>query len=253
MRIGLAYSIYKSFEKNLSSDIQGLKIGVPSQYMGAGIDEEVLNSINASLESFKALGAEIGDASLPLNKYALPAYYIISSAEASSNLARYDGVKYGYRAENFEDLSDLYLKTRSEDFGKEVKRRIMIGTYALSSGYYDAYYKKAQQVRTQIMQDFSKAFEKFDCLVTPVSPTTAFALGEKTSDPMQMYMADICTVSVNIGGLPAIVIPCGYDKAGLPIGIQIIGKHFGEQTILNAALALEQTVKKVRPQIGGIE
>jgi len=244
---------YKSFEKNLSSDIKGLKIGVPSQYMGAGIDEEILNSINASLESFKALGAEIGEASLPLNKYALPAYYIISSAEASSNLARYDGVKYGYRAENFEDLSDLYLKTRSEGFGKEVKRRIMIGTYALSSGYYDAYYKKAQQVRTQIMQDFSQAFEKFDCLVTPVSPTTAFKLGEKTSDPMQMYMADICTVSVNIGGLPAIVIPCGYDKAGLPIGIQIIGKHFGEQTILNAALALEQTVKKVRPQIGGIE
>ena len=242
---------YKGFEKNLTSDIKGLKIGVPQEYMGAGIDEEVLNAINGALKSFESLGACVSDASLPLNKYALPAYYMISSAEASSNLARFDGVKYGYRAENFENLDDLYLKTRSEGFGSEVKRRIMIGTYALSSGYYDAYYKKAQQVRTMVMQDFSKAFEEFDVLVTPVAPTTAFKLGEKTSDPMQMYLADICTVSVNIGGLPAIVIPCGYDKNGLPVGIQIIGKHFDEQTILNAAYALEQTVTKVRPQIGG--
>lgn len=244
---------YDSFEGNLSNNIKGLKIGVPAEYIGAGIDNEVLNAINAALETFKVLGAETGEASLPLNKYALPAYYMISSAEASSNLARYDGVKYGYRAENFEDLSDLYLKTRSEGFGSEVKRRIMIGTYALSSGYYDAYYKKAQQVRTQVMQDFSNAFEKYDVLVTPVAPTAAFKIGEKTQDPMQMYLADICTVSVNIAGLPAIVIPCGYTKEGLPIGIQIIGKHFGEQTILNAALALEETVKKVRPIIGGEE
>lgn len=240
---------YPSFENELSEDIKGLKIGVPMEYMGAGIDEEVLKNINNALDSFKALGAETEDVSLPLNKYALPAYYMISSAEASSNLARYDGVKYGYRAEGFTDLEDLYLKTRSEGFGDEVKRRIMIGTYALSSGYYDAYYKKAQQVRTLVMQDFARAFEKYDVLVTPVAPMTAFKIGEKTSDPMQMYLADICTVSVNIGGLPAIVIPCGYDKNGLPVGIQIIGKHFAEKTILNAAYALEKTVTKVRPQI----
>jgi len=240
---------YESFEKNLSDDIKGLKIGAVEEYMGAGIDSEVLSAVNAALDSFKALGADIGNANLPLNKYALPAYYMISSAEASSNLARYDGVKYGFRAENFGNLEELYLKTRSEGFGDEVKRRIMIGTYALSSGYYDAYYKKAQQVRTLVMQDFTKAFEKYDVLVTPVAPMTAFKIGEKTSDPMQMYLADICTVSVNIGGLPAIVIPCGYDKNGLPVGIQIIGKHFCEQTILNAALALEQTVTKVRPSL----
>lgn len=240
---------YPSFENELSEDIKGLKIGVPQEYMGAGIDEDVLKNINSAIESFKALGAEVDEAKLPLNKYALPAYYMISSAEASSNLARYDGVKYGYRAEGFTDLEDLYLKTRSEGFGDEVKRRIMIGTYALSSGYYDAYYKKAQQVRTLVMQDFARAFEKYDVLVTPVAPMTAFKIGEKTSDPMQMYLADICTVSVNIGGLPAIVIPCGYDSDGLPVGIQIIGKHFAEKTILNAAYALEKTVTKVRPEI----
>ena len=240
---------YPSFEKELTADIKGLKIGVPEEYMGAGIDAEVLSAIKGALESFKGLGADVGDVNLPLNKYALPAYYMISSAEASSNLARYDGVKYGYRTENFEDLIDLYCKTRSEGFGKEVKRRIMIGTYALSSGYYDAYYKKAQQVRTLVMQDFTKAFEKYDVLVTPVAPMTAFKVGEKTSDPMQMYLADICTVSVNIGGLPAIVIPCGYDSNGMPVGVQIIGKHFCEKTILNAAYALEQTVTKVRPQL----
>ena len=240
---------YPSFEKELSADIKGLKIGVPEEYMGAGIEPEVLNAINGALSSFKALGAEVADVNLPLNKYALPAYYMISSAEASSNLARYDGVKYGFRAEGFDDLESLYAKTRSEGFGQEVKRRIMIGTYALSSGYYDAYYKKAQQVRTLVMQDFSKAFEKYDVLVTPVAPMTAFKIGEKTSDPMQMYLADICTVSINIAGLPAIVIPCGYDKSGMPVGVQIIGKHFDEKTILNAAYALEQTVTKVRPSL----
>lgn len=187
--------------------------------------------------------------SLPLNEYALPAYYMISSAEASSNLARYDGVKYGFRAEKFEDLIDLYCQTRSEGFGAEVKRRIMIGTYALSSGYYDAYYKKAQQVRTLIMQDFQRAFETYDVLITPASPTTAFGIGEKTDNPLEMYMADICTVSVNIGGLPALVLPCGYDAAGLPIGIQIIGKPFGEAQVLRAAYALEQTITKVKPRL----
>lgn len=238
---------YSSFDAALTGDVKGLKIGVPAEYMGEGISEPVQNAVLAALESFKALGAEYEDMHLPLNEYALPAYYMISSAEASSNLARFDGVKYGFRAEKFEDLIDLYAQTRSEGFGAEVKRRIMIGTYALSSGYYDAYYKKAQQVRTMIMQDFDKAFEKYDVLVTPTTPTTAFGIGEKTDDPLQMYMADICTVSVNIGGLPAVVLPCGYDKNGLPIGLQIIGKPFGEAAILNAAYALEKTISKIKP------
>lgn len=237
------------YEKSLTGDIKGLKIGIPEEYIGDGIDKEVSSAIYAAIENLKALGAESENMNLPLNKYALPAYYMISSAEASSNLARFDGVKYGYRAEKFDDLVDMYCQSRSEGFGSEVKRRIMIGTYALSSGYYDAYYKKAQQVRTMIMNDFGKAFEKYDVLVTPTSPTTAFGIGEKTTDPLQMYLADICTVSVNIGGLPAIVIPCGYDKSGLPIGLQIIGKPFGEATILNAAYALEKTITKIRPNL----
>lgn len=237
------------YEKSLTGDIKGLKIGIPEEYIGDGIDKEVSSAIYAAIDNLKALGAESENMNLPLNKYALPAYYMISSAEASSNLARFDGVKYGYRAEKFDDLVDMYCQSRSEGFGSEVKRRIMIGTYALSSGYYDAYYKKAQQVRTMIMNDFGKAFEKYDVLVTPTSPTTAFGIGEKTTDPLQMYLADICTVSVNIGGLPAIVIPCGYDKCGLPIGLQIIGKPFGEATILNAAYALEKTITKIRPNL----
>lgn len=240
---------YASFENALTGDVKGLKIGVPAEYMGEGISEPVQKAIMAALQSFKSLGADYSEAHLPLNEYALPAYYMISSAEASSNLARFDGVKYGFRAEKFDDLVDLYAQTRSEGFGAEVKRRIMIGTYALSSGYYDAYYKKAQQVRTMIMQDFDKAFEAYDVLVTPATPTTAFGFGEKTDDPLQMYMADICTVSVNIAGLPAIVLPCGYDENGLPIGLQIIGKPFGEAAILNAAYALEKTLSKVKPAL----
>ncbi len=240
---------HPDFEKALTGDIKGLKIGCPKEYFGAGINPEITAAINAALANMKAEGADFTDMSLPLNEYALPAYYMISSAEASSNLARFDGVKYGFRAEKFGDLIDLYCQTRSEGFGAEVKRRIMIGTYALSSGYYDAYYKKAQQVRTMIMNDFTKAFETYDVLVTPTAPMTAFGIGEKTSDPMQMYLADICTVSVNIGGLPAIVIPCGYDSSGMPIGIQIIGKPFDEATVLNAAYALEKTITKVKPNL----
>ncbi|MBE7036935.1 MAG: Asp-tRNA(Asn)/Glu-tRNA(Gln) amidotransferase subunit GatA [Ruminococcaceae bacterium] len=240
---------YSSFEQALTGDVKGLKIGMPAEYMGEGISAPVQKAVLAALESFKAMGADYEEMHLPLNEYALPAYYMISSAEASSNLARFDGVKYGYRAEKFEDLADLYAQTRSEGFGAEVKRRIMIGTYALSSGYYDAYYKKAQQVRTMIMQDFDKAFQKYDVLVTPTTPTTAFGFGEKTDDPLQMYMADICTVSVNIGGLPAVVLPCGYDENGLPIGLQIIGKPFGEAAILNAAYALEKTITKIKPAL----
>ncbi len=238
---------YENFESALTGDVKGLKIGAPAEYMGEGISAPVQKAVLAALDSFRALGADFEETHLPLNEYALPAYYMISSAEASSNLARFDGVKYGYRAEKFDDLIDLYAQTRSEGFGAEVKRRIMIGTYALSSGYYDAYYKKAQQVRTMIMQDFDKAFEKYDVLVTPTTPTTAFGIGEKTSDPLQMYMADICTVSINIAGLPAVVLPCGYDENGLPIGLQIIGKPFGEAAILNAAYALEKTISKVKP------
>lgn len=237
------------FAAALTGDIRGLKVGLPKEYMGAGIHADVMNAVEKAVDNLRGLGAEAAEMSLPLNEYALPAYYMISSAEASSNLARYDGVKYGFRAEKFSDLVDLYCQTRSEGFGAEVKRRIMIGTYALSSGYYDAYYKKAQQVRTLIMQDFQRAFETYDVLVTPASPTTAFGIGEKTSNPLEMYMADICTVSVNIGGLPAIVLPCGYDAAGLPIGIQIIGKPFGEAQVLNAAYALEKTIAKVKPAL----
>ncbi len=240
---------HSGYEKALTGDVKGLKIGIPEEYIGEGIDSEVASAVYAAIENMKSLGAEAESMHLPMNKYALPAYYMISSAEASSNLARFDGVKYGYRAEQFDDLVDMYCQSRSEGFGAEVKRRIMIGTYALSSGYYDAYYKKAQQVRTMIMNDFGKAFEKYDVLITPSSPTTAFGIGERTTDPLQMYLADICTVSVNIGGLPAIVIPCGYDKNGLPIGLQIIGKPFGEATILNAAYALEKTISKVRPNL----
>ncbi len=240
---------HPNYEASLTGDIKGLKIGIPEEYIGEGIDSEVSSAIYAAVENMKSLGATSEAMNLPLNEYALPAYYIISSAEASSNLARFDGVKYGYRAKEFDDLIDLYRQSRSEGFGKEVQRRIMIGTYALSSGYYDAYFKKAQQVRTMIMNDFHRAFEKYDVLVTPTSPTTAFGLGEKTTDPMQMYLGDICTVSINIGGLPAIVIPCGYDKNGLPIGVQIIGKPFGEATILNAAYALEKTITKIRPNL----
>ncbi len=233
----------------LTGDIRGLKIGLPQEYMGAGISSDVMSAVMGAVDNMRGLGAEAQEMHLPLNEYALPAYYMISSAEASSNLARYDGVKYGFRAEHFDGLVDMYCQTRSEGFGAEVKRRIMIGTYALSSGYYDAYYKKAQQVRTLIMQDFQKAFETYDVLVTPATPTTAFGIGEKTDNPLEMYMADICTVSVNIGGLPALVLPCGYDAAGLPIGIQIIGKPFGEAQVLNAAYALEQTITKVRPTL----
>ena len=240
---------YPDFTKALIGDVSDIKIGIPDEYFGEGINEEVKSAVLASVKNLENSGAKADSCTLPLNEYALPAYYMISSAEASSNLARFDGVKYGYRAEKFENLVDLYAQTRSEGFGSEVKRRIMIGTYALSSGYYDAYYKKAQQVRTLVMQDFEKAFNKYDCLITPTAPMTAFGIGEKTSDPLQMYLADICTVSVNIAGLPAIVLPCGYDKDGMPIGVQIIGKPFGEADILRVAHALEGTISKIRPNL----
>ncbi len=242
---------YPDYTKALVNDVKGLKIGVPKEYIGEGISEEVRNSVLKALEVYKSLGAEYEEFSLAATEYALPAYYLIASAEASSNLARYDGIKYGYRAEKFNDLLDLYNQTRSEGFGTEVKRRVMLGTYALSSGYYDAYYKKAQQVRTLIKQSFDEAFGKYDVIITPTTPTTAFRLEEKSADPLEMYLADICTVSVNIAGLPGLVVPCGLDSQGLPVGMQLIGKGFEESTLLRAAYTFEQNTQhhKNRPSL----
>ena len=231
---------YPDYTKSLKCDVKGMKIGLPKQYLGEGISDEVKNAVLAAAKTYESLGATIEEFDMPYTDFALAAYYIISSAEASSNLARYDGVKYGYRAESFNDLTDMYLKTRSEGFGAEVKRRIMLGTYVLSSGYYDAYYKKAQQTRTLIRKAFSDAFEKYDLILSPATTSTAFNIGEKISDPLEMYMGDICTVSVNIAGLPAIVVPCGFGADGMPIGMQLIGKAFSEPQLIQAAYTFEQ-------------
>lgn len=231
---------YPDYTKALVNDIKGLKIGIPKEYIGEGINPEVKKSVLQALETLKSLGAEYEEFSLPITEYAIPAYYIIACAEASSNLARYDGIKYGYRAEKFTDLLDLYKQTRSEGFGPEVKRRIMLGTYALSSGYYDAYYKKALQVRTLIKNGFDNAFSKYDLVIGPTAPTTAFKMGEKTDNPLEMYLCDIYTVSVNIAGLPALVVPCGQDSNNLPIGLQLIGKPFDESTLLRTGYTFEQ-------------
>lgn len=228
------------YARALTKDIKGLSIGVPREYMGEGIAEDVRAAIQQAIALYRSLGATVEECSLPLAKYALPAYYIISSAEASSNLARYDGVKYGYRAKDYSDLVDMYKKTRSEGFGAEVQRRILLGTYVLSSGYYDAYYKKAQRASAALRHTFSAAFAKYDVLLTPTTPNTAWRFGEKSHDPVEMYVEDICTVSVNIAGLPAISAPCGQDRQGLPIGMQLIGDALTEKTLLNAAYAFEQ-------------
>lgn len=226
------------YTKSLVTNIKGLKIGLPKEYFVAGMDTEVERAINKAIEQLVALGAEYKEISMPHTEYALSAYYMIAPAEASSNLARYDGVSFGHRVEG-NDIIDMYKKTRSEAFGAEVKRRIMLGTYALSSGYYDAYYLKALKVRTLVKQDFDKAFEQVDVLITPTAPTTAFKLGEKTNDPLAMYLQDVCTIPVNLSGVPAISIPCGF-AAGMPIGMQIIGKPLGEETIIRAAYTFEQ-------------
>ena len=231
------------YTKCLKNDVKGLKIGVPKEFFGEGINEEVKEKLEEAIETYKELGAEVEEFSLDIAKYSLATYYIIACAEASSNLGRFDGIRYGYRAKEFKDLKDLYRKSRSEGFGPEVKRRIILGTYVLSSGYYDAYYKKAQQVRTLVMNEFNKAFEKYDVLLTPTSPTVAFDIGSKSNNPLEMYLSDICTVSVNIGGLPGISIPCGVDKSNMPIGMQLIGNKFQEGTILNAAYTFEQKTK----------
>ena len=230
----------KDYVKALTGDIKGLKIGVPKEFFGEGINEEVKNSLMQAIEKYKEMGAEVEEFSLDIAKFSLATYYIIACAEASSNLGRFDGIRYTYRTPEYKDLKELYRKSRSEGFGDEVKRRIILGTYVLSSGYYDAYYKKAQKVRTLVMNEFNKAFEKYDVILTPTSPTVAFKIGEKASNPLEMYLSDICTVSVNIAGLPGISIPCGLDSKGLPIGMQLIGNKFQEETILNAAYAFEQ-------------
>lgn len=240
----------RDYTENLYKSLSGLKVGLPCEYFGDGIDEDVKKLVLSAIDVFKKLGASVEEFSLKYTEYALSAYYIISSAEASSNLARYDGIRYGYVSGEYDDIIDMYCRTRAEGFGREVKRRIMLGTYALSSGYYDAYYKKAQQVRTLIIRDFKEAFERFDVIITPTSPTTAFKIGEKLKDPLSMYLSDVCTVPVNIAGLPAISIPCGFSS-GMPVGLQIIGKHFGESEILNAACMFQKNTDfhTKRPEI----
>ena len=231
------------YTKCLKNDVKGLKIGVPKEFFGEGINEEVKQSLEKAIQTYRDLGAEIEEFSLDVAQYSLATYYIVACAEASSNLGRFDGIRYGYRTKEFKNLKELYKKSRSEGFGPEVKRRIILGTYVLSSGYYDAYYKKAQQVRTLVMNEFNKAFEKYDVILTPTSPTVAFDIGSRLENPLEMYLADICTVSVNIAGLPGISIPVGVDKEGMPIGMQLIGNRFQEETILNAAYTLEQEIK----------
>lgn len=224
----------------LNNDIKGKKIGIPRDYFGKGLDGDVKNAVLAAADKLKELGAEVEEFDMPSLEYAIPAYYIIACAEASSNLSRFDGVKYGYAAKDFDDLTDLYYKSRSEGFGTEVKRRILIGAFVLSSGYYDAYYKKALQVKAVIKQSFDKAFEKYDVILSPTAPTTALKMGENLSDPLKMYLGDIYTVSVNLAGLPSMVVPCGFDKEGMPIGLQLIGKPFGENGLLNMGYAYQQ-------------
>ncbi len=228
------------YQKALKFNMRGMKVGVPLEFFAEGLDPEVELAVRTAIIKMQELKAEIKEISLPMTKYAIATYYLIATAEASSNLARYDGVKYGYRAPKEKGLLETYMKTRQEGFGAEVKRRIMLGTYALSAGYYDAYYGKAQAVRTLIKRDFDEAFKEVDVIVTPTMPTPAFKLGEKVQDPLQMYLSDIYTISVNLAGVPAIVVPCGLSSGKLPIGLQIIGRPFEEDKIIRAAYAYEQ-------------
>ncbi|MDI7247954.1 MAG: Asp-tRNA(Asn)/Glu-tRNA(Gln) amidotransferase subunit GatA [Bacillota bacterium] len=226
--------------KGLVPDVRGVRIGVPKEYFGEGMAPGVMAATGAALKTLQDMGAILADVSLPHSEYALATYYIVAPAEASSNLARYDGVRYGYRAPGCPDSVTMMTKTRSEGFGSEVKRRIMLGTYTLSAGYYEAYYLKALKVRTLITRDFDRAFEKCDCLVSPTSPTVAFRLGERTDDPLAMYLSDIYTVTANLAGIPGISIPCGFGEDGMPVGLQILGKHYDEATLLRVAYAFEQ-------------
>lgn len=228
------------FTSALLDDVKGMKIGIPSDYLSAGLNEEVKAAVLKAAEVLKAKGAEVEEFQLSLVEYAIPAYYVIASAEASSNLARFDGVKYGYRAKDYNGLHNMYKKSRSEGFGEEVKHRIMLGSFVLSSGYYDAYYLKALRTKALIRQSFDRAFEKYDVILGPVAPTTAPKLGASLSDPLQMYLGDIYTISVNLAGLPGVSVPCGIDSNGLPIGVQLIGDCFQEKKIIRAAYAYEQ-------------
>ncbi|MFD1777095.1 Asp-tRNA(Asn)/Glu-tRNA(Gln) amidotransferase subunit GatA [Fredinandcohnia salidurans] len=234
----------------LTGDVKGLKIAVPKEYLSEGVNEEVRQSVLDSLKVLEGLGATWEEVSLPHSKYALATYYLLSSSEASANLARFDGVRYGYRTDNAENLIEMYKQSRSEGFGDEVKRRIMLGTFALSSGYYDAYYKKAQKVRTLIKKDFEDVFEKYDVIIGPTTPTPAFKIGENMDDPLTMYANDILTIPVNLAGVPGISVPCGFSN-GLPLGLQIIGKHFDESTIYRVADAFEKATEhhKQKPQL----
>ncbi|WP_042478780.1 Asp-tRNA(Asn)/Glu-tRNA(Gln) amidotransferase subunit GatA [Bacillus ndiopicus] len=234
----------------LNGDIKGLRIAVPKEFLGEGVGEAARQSVLDALEVLKGLGATVEEVSLPHSKYALAAYYILSSSEASSNLSRFDGIRYGFRAEGVKNLMELYKETRAQGFGDEVKRRIMLGTYSLSAGTYDAYYKKAQQVRTLIKEDYDKVFEDFDVIIGPTTPTPAFKIGENVNDPLTMYANDILTIPINLAGVPAISIPCGFEN-DLPLGLQIIGKHFDEETIYRTAYAYEQATDfhKKTPQI----
>lgn len=227
------------YARSLKQEIKGLRVGIPKEYFISGMQPEVETSVRQAIRLLEQNGLRIEEISLPHTEYAVSVYYLVATAEASSNLARYDGMKYGYRAAG-KDLAETYMKSREEGFGPEVKRRIMLGTYALSAGYYDAYYLKAQKVRNLIKKDFDNAFKRCDAVITPTAPTTAFRIGEKTQDPLQMYLSDIFTNSVNLAGLPGLSLPCGFDSEGLPIGLQIIGKHFDEATILRIAYAYEQ-------------
>jgi aspartyl-tRNA(Asn)/glutamyl-tRNA(Gln) amidotransferase subunit A len=239
-----------NYVEQLTGDVKGLRIAVPKEYLGEGVQESVRNAILEALKVLEKLGATWEEVSLPHSKYGVATYYLLASSEASSNLARFDGIRYGYRAQGAENLIDLYKKTRSEGFGDEVKRRIMLGTFALSSGYYDAYYKKAQQVRTLIKQDFDKVFENYDVIIGPTAPTPAFKIGAQIDDPLTMYANDLLTIPVNLAGVPGISVPCGFDN-GLPIGLQIIGKHFDEATVYRVAHAFEQATDyhKQKPQL----
>jgi aspartyl-tRNA(Asn)/glutamyl-tRNA(Gln) amidotransferase subunit A len=228
------------YTRALNGDIRSLTLGIPQEFFGAGLDPEVASAVQKAVHTLEDLGAKTIEVSLPHSRYAVAVYYIIAPAEASSNLARYEGVKYGFRAQDAPELLEMYKKTRSLGFGPEVKRRIMLGTYALSAGYYDAYYRKASQVRTLIWQDFQKAFGQCDALLTPTAPTPAFRIGEKADDPLQMYLSDIFTIPCNLAGLPGLSLPCGFSQQGLPIGLQILANHFQEETMLRVAYAYEQ-------------
>jgi len=240
------------YTKSLGKDIKGMRIGIPKEYFVKGMDPEVKIIVEEAIAKLKSLGADYKEVSLPHTEYAVPVYYIIATAEASSNLARFDGVQYGFRTKKkIQNLMDMYKLTRGEGFGEEAKRRIILGTFALSHGYYDAYYLRALKVRTLIKQDFDKVFKEFDCIVTPTSPTTAFKIGEKAQDPLEMYLSDIYTISVNLAGIPAISIPCGFTKNDMPVGLQILAKPFAEETLFTVAHAYERSAgwHKMKPKL----